>query len=177
MMMRTEIKGAIEAILFVRSELVPADELVEILGVPLFELYEILRELISEYNEAQRGIQIVAVDHSYMMCSSPDYADILTNMSKTVKQRLSPAAMETLAIIAYQQPVTRLDIEAIRGVRSERIVFNLLERGLIKEVGHKPVVGKPMLYETTSEFLKLFGIGGLEDLPDLEVITHGGKAN
>ncbi len=177
MMMRNEIKGAIEAILFVRSELVPADELVEILGVPLLELYEIIRELIAEYNEAQRGIQIVAVDHSYMMCTSPVYSDILSRMNKTVPRRLSPAAMETLAIIAYKQPVTRVEVEAIRGVKSDRIITNLLEKGLIEEAGYKPVIGKPMSYKTTIEFLRLFGLSSLDDLPDLEVITHGREVN
>lgn len=177
MMMRNEIKGAIEAILFVRSELVSADELVEILGIPLLELYEIIRELIAEYNEAAKGIQIVAVDHSYMMCTSPAYADIISRMNKTVERRLSPAAMETLAIIAYKQPITRAELEAIRGIKSDRIVNNLLEKGLIEEAGHKPVVGKPILYKTTAGFLRLFNMNTLEDLPDIEVVTHGGKIN
>lgn len=177
MMMRNEIKGAIEAILFVRSELVPADELVEILGIPLIELYEIIRELMAEYNEAAKGIQIVAVEHSYMMCTSPNYADIISRMNKTVQRRLSSAALETLAIIAYKQPITRAELEAIRGVKSDKIVSNLLEKGLIAEAGHKPVVGKPILYITTADFLSLFNLNSLDDLPDVEVVNHGGKVN
>lgn len=177
MMMRNEIKAAIEAVLFVRSELVRADELVEILGVPLLELYEIIRELIAEYNEAQRGIQIVAVDNSYMMCSSPAYSDILSRMNKTIERRLSPAAMETIAIIAYKQPITRAELEAIRGVKSDRIINNLLERGIIEEVGPKQVVGKPMLYQTTDEFLKLFGLASINDLPNLEVNNYDRKVD
>lgn len=177
MMMRNEIKAAIEAILFVRSEQVPADELVEILGIPLLDLYEIMRELIAEYNEAGRGIQIVAVENSYMMCSSPAYSDILSRMNKTVERRLSPAAMETIAIIAYKQPITRAELESIRGVKSDRIINNLLERGLIEESGYKKVVGKPVLYKTTDEFLKLFGLSSLDDLPDLEVTNHDRQIN
>lgn len=177
MMMRSEIKAAIEAILFVRSEQVSADELAEILGVPLLDLQEIMRELIAEYNDAQRGIQIVAVENSYIMCSSPAYSDILSRMSKTVERYLSPAAMETIAIIAYKQPITRAEIEAIRGVRSDRIISNLLERGLIEECGYKKTVGKPVLYRTSDEFLKLFGLSSLDDLPDLEVINHDRQIN
>lgn len=177
MMMRNEIKAAIEAILFVRSELVPAQELVDILGISLAELEEITKELIAEYSENNGGIQIVEVDKSYMMCTSPLYADIIGRMDRTVKRRLSPAAMETLAIIAYKQPVTRAEIEAIRGVRSERVIRNLLERGIIKEVGYKQVIGTPMLYQTTGEFLRLFNLSSLKDLPDLEVITGGRKVD
>lgn len=175
--MRSEIKAAIEAILFVRSEQVSQDELVELLGIPLTDLQEIMRELIAEYNEAKRGIQIVAVENSYIMCSSPAYSDILSRMNKTVERRLSPAAMETIAIIAYKQPITRAELEAIRGVKSDKIINNLLERGLIEECGYKQTVGKPVMYRTTSEFLKLFGLSSLDDLPDLEVNNHGKQIN
>lgn len=177
MMMKNEIKAAIEAVLFVRSELVLASELVDIIGVSLEELEEIIKELIIEYSDAKRGIQIVAVDNGYMMCSSPLYADILNRMHKTVERRLSPAAMETIAIIAYKQPITRTEIDAIRGVKSERVISNLLEKGIIKEVGYKQVVGNPKLYQTTEEFLRLFNLSSLKDLPDIEVITNGRKIN
>lgn len=165
MLMREEIKGAVEAILFVRSEVVHIDELVEILDVPLLELLPIMTELVEEYNNGSRGLQIVAGEDGYLLCTAPAYADILARMTKTVRRGFSQAALESLAIIAYQQPVTKIEIEKIRGVKSDRIINNLLEQGLITTMGHKPVLGKPLLYGTTTEFLRTFGLNGLDDLP------------
>lgn len=165
MLMREEIKAAIEAVLFVRGEHVTLDELVDILEVPLVNLKEIIEELIGEYNKPKRGIQIVVADKGYLMCTRPDYTDILARMGKTSHKRLSTASVETLAIVAYRQPVTRSEIESIRGVKSERILATLLEKGLIEEAGYKPVPGKPILYITGSEFLRVFGLSSLKDLP------------
>jgi len=168
MLMRDDIKASLEAVLFVRSERVTLDELVEILEVPLLDLKEIMEELILEYNQSKRGIQIIAVDKSYLMCTRPDYSDILARMEKTVIKRLSPAAIETLAIIAYRQPVTRAEIDSIRGVKSDRVISTLLEKGLIEEAGHKQAAGKPVLYATGSGFLKVFGLTSLDELPAVE---------
>lgn len=168
MLMRDEIKAAVEAILFVRGEAVGIDELVEILDVPLLDLNVIMHELLLEYNEKKRGIQVVMENHSYLMCTRVEYSDILARMDTTVQRRLSPAAMETLALIAYQQPVTRVEIENIRGVKSERVLSSLLEKGLICEAGHKATLGKPILYATTQEFLHLFGLASLKDLPSMK---------
>ncbi len=165
MLMRNDIKAAVEAVLFVRGEQVALDELVEILEVPLLDLKEIIEELMGEYNEIKRGIQIVAVDRGYLMCTRPDYGDILARMEKTSQKRLSSAAAETLAIVAYRQPITRSEIESIRGVRSERVIASLLDKGLLEEAGYKPVPGKPILYITGSEFLRVFGLSSLKDLP------------
>ncbi|WP_054696957.1 SMC-Scp complex subunit ScpB [Syntrophomonas palmitatica] len=168
MLIRDEIKAALEAILFIRAEPLVIEELVEILDLPLIDLKSVLDELILEYNEKQRGIQIVRIDNSYLMCTHPRCADIINRLEKPVRRRLSQAALETLAIIAYRQPVTKAEIENIRGVKSEKIVTNLLERGLIEEAGHKAVLGKPVLYKTSPEFLKVFGLGSLKELPVLE---------
>ncbi len=169
MLMRDQIKAAVEAVLFVRAGRVGMDELVEILDIPLLELKEILQEMILEYNNNIRGgLQIVELDGGYLLCTRPAYSDILARMEKPQKKRLSAAALDTLAIVAYRQPVTRLEIEQIRGVKSDRIVNTLLEKGLIEEVGHKAVLGKPILYATTEEFLKVFGLTNLKELPDLE---------
>lgn len=167
MLMRKEIKAAVEAILFVKAQWVALDELVEILEVPLLELKEIIEELISEYNIEKRGIQIAAFDRGYLMCTNPDFTDVLGRIQSTVKKRLSPAALETLAVIAYRQPVTRSEIENIRGVKSDRIITNLLEKELIEESGFKAVPGQPILYATSIEFLKVFGLASLKDLPEL----------
>ncbi|MEQ8175735.1 MAG: SMC-Scp complex subunit ScpB [Syntrophomonadaceae bacterium] len=168
MLMRDEIKAAAEAVLFVRGEQVPIDELVEILDVPLLDLKGIMQELVMEYNEKKRGLQIVFEDYTYLMCTRAEYSDFLARMNKTVQRRLSPAAMETLALIAYQQPVTRTEIESIRGVKSDKVLNHLLDKGLICEAGHKAVLGKPIVYATTQEFLRIFGLAGLKDLPRLE---------
>ena len=168
MLMRDEIKAAIEAILFMRGERVGADELVEILDIPLLELRDIMRELIGEYYQPGRGLQIMPVDDGYLMCTKSEYSEILARSVQPVKRRLSQAALESLALIAYRQPITRAEIEKIRGVKVERVMANLMERGLIEEVGVKDVVGKPILYGTTQEFLRLYGLTSLKDLPPLE---------
>lgn len=165
--MREETKAAAEAVLFTRAEPVSLEEMVEILEVGLLDLKPIMQELLLQYNQDKRGIQIVEIDGAYLMCTRPEYAGLLAGMGPVLRKRLSAAALETLAVIAYQQPVTRAEIEAIRGVKIDRIVTMLLERGLIKEVGHKAVPGKPLLYKTSSAFLKLFGLTSLEDLPAL----------
>lgn len=168
MLMRDEIKGAIEAILFVRSGRVGLDEIVEILEVPLFDVIDIMREIMAEYDVAGKGLRIREVNDGYVMVTNPEYSDYLVKMAEPQKKRLTPAAMETLAIIAYSQPVTRAEIERVRGVKSERIIANLLEKNLIAEAGVKAVIGRPLLYETTEEFLQVFGLVSLQDLPPME---------
>lgn len=168
MLMRDEIKGAIEAILFVRSGRIGLDEIVEILEVPLFDVIDIMREIMAEYDAAGKGLRIREVNDGYVMVTNPEYSDYLIKMAEPQKKRLTPAAMETLAIIAYSQPVTRAEIERVRGVKSERIIANLLEKDLIAEAGVKAVIGRPLLYETTEEFLQVFGLVSLQDLPPME---------
>jgi segregation and condensation protein B len=168
MLMRNEIKAAIEAILFVHSEPVSMERLIEALDIPLIDLKEILLEMMEEYKDSKRGIQLLRGDNGYTLTTKPQISEILNRMIQPVKRRLSPATLETLAIIAYRQPVTRMDIENIRGVRSDKIIQNLLDRGLIKEAGHKDAIGKPMLYSTSEEFLHLFGLTSLKELPDLK---------
>lgn len=169
MLMRDDIKAAIEAVLFVSAERVATQELLDLLEINEADLKLIMQELMLEYQQERRGLQIMALEGGYIMGTKPEYAELLSKMVKPARLRLSPAALETLAIIAYQQPVTRAEIEQIRGVKVERILANLLERGIIKEDGHKAVVGKPIIYRTTYEFLKIFGLSSLEDLPALEV--------
>ena len=168
MLMRDEIKGAIEAILFVRSGRIGLDEIVEILEVPLFDVIDIMREIMAEYDVAGKGLRIREVNDGYVMVTNPEYSDYLVKMAEPQKKRLTPAAMETLAIIAYSQPITRAEIERVRGVKSERIIANLLEKNLIAEAGVKAVIGRPLLYETTEEFLQVFGLVSLQDLPPME---------
>lgn len=165
MWMHEEIKAAVEAVLFLRAERVTIEELVDILDVGLLEIKPVMKELLMEYNQKKRGLQILETEGAYVMCTRPEYAGILARLDRPVRKRLTPAALETLAVIAYQQPVTRAEIEKIRGVRVDKIINNLLEKGLIMEAGQKPVVGKPVLYRTTEEFLRVFGLISLQDLP------------
>lgn len=169
MLMQDDIKAAIEAVLFVSGERVATEELAGLLNISTADLKQIMQEMMLEYQQEKRGLQIMALEGGYIMGTKPEYAGVLSRMVKPVRLRLSPAALETLAIIAYKQPVTRAEIEQIRGVKAERTLTSLLERGLIKEDGHKAVAGKPLIYRTTYEFLKTFGMTSLSDLPPLEV--------
>jgi segregation and condensation protein B len=165
--MRDEIKAAIEALLFISGERVGREELMEVLNLAEADLIQIMREMIVEYNQVQRGIQILALDSGYIMGTKPEYTQVVSRMAKTPARRLSPAALETLAIIAYRQPLSKAEIEQIRGVKTDRVIATLMERGIIKEMGKKEVPGKPNLYGTTHEFLKLFALSSLDDLPIL----------
>jgi segregation and condensation protein B len=175
MIMRDEIKAVVEAILFLRSEHTSLDELAGLLQIPQAELKMVLEEFIAEYNQPNRGIQIVKTGNSYLMCTRPEYSGILAQVIKPVFKKLSSSSLETLAIIAYRQPITRVEIERIRGVKSEKMLRNLLDKGLIEEAGYKDTIGRPIMYATTSKFLHMFGLASLDDLPVIEEdrITNG----
>lgn len=166
--MRDEIKASIEAILFVNGEKLQKEELMEFLNIGEIDLKEIMQELIEEYRDARRGIQVLAIDDGYIMCTKPEYSSVLNKLIKPVNRRLSAAAMEALTIIAYRQPITKAEIEQIRGVKTDRIINNLVEKGIIKEEGKKDGPGRATLYVTTHEFLKIFSLSSLNDLPNLE---------
>jgi len=168
MLMRDEIKASIEALLFVSSERISLEELMEILNLAEPDLKQIIQEMMMEYNQSQRGIQILTLDGGYIMGTKPEYAQVVSKMVKPVSRRLSPAALETLAIIAYRQPLSKAEIEQIRGVKTDRVITTLTEKGIIREVGKKAAPGKPALYGTTHEFLKLFALSSLDDLPIIQ---------
>ncbi|NLU50844.1 MAG: SMC-Scp complex subunit ScpB [Syntrophomonadaceae bacterium] len=165
MLARDEIKAAIEAMLFASGEPLPLEEIARVVGIPVEDTNGILNELVLEYNKSGHGIQVVEAAAGYSLCTKDTYYQFVKAVRRRPAKKLSQAALETLAIIAYQQPVTRAEIEAIRGVRAERMLNSLLARGLIAEAGRKEVPGRPVLYVTTPEFLKLFGMTGLTDLP------------
>jgi segregation and condensation protein B len=168
MLMRDDIKAGIEALLFVSGERLATDELLKILQIEEKEFKPIMQELMLEYHQSVRGLQIISLDGGYIMATKPEYTELVSKLVKPARFRLSSAALETLAVIAYQQPVTRAEIEQIRGVKVERVLSNLLEKGIIREEGHKEAAGKPILYCTSYEFLKLFGLSSLEELPQLD---------
>ncbi|MDR1617258.1 MAG: SMC-Scp complex subunit ScpB [Syntrophomonadaceae bacterium] len=165
MLARDMIKSAAEAVLFVCGRAVAIDELADILEVPLLELRPLMNEFVAEYNSAGRGLRITVGADGYRLGTNPDYADILSRLTKTVRKRFSQAALETLAIIAYRQPVTKAEIDKLRGIKSDKIINNLLELNLIAVTGNKETLGNPALYGTTPDFLREFGLAGLEDLP------------
>jgi len=137
--------------------------------MPLDTTKEALRLLERECDTARRGFTMCLVAGGYRMMTRPEYAGAIRRLGKEEKQLppLSRAALEVVAIIAYKQPVTRAEIDNIRGVSSESALRTLLDRGLVEEAGRKPVIGRPLLYSTTPEFLLRFGLLSLADLPPL----------
>jgi segregation and condensation protein B len=137
-----------------------------IIGVKPKEVKEQVEELITEYDQRQSGIRIIRAAGGYLFAVSPEMSEHVCQLYKPKYNSLSNAAVETLAVIAYRQPVTRAEIEKIRGVNADKIVSSLHEKGLIKELGKKEAPGRPILYGTTREFLMYFGINSLEELPE-----------
>jgi segregation and condensation protein B len=163
------IKSIIESLLFINERPISVKELSQIIEVKENQIEEALQELMTEYKERSSGICILKVAGGYQMCSSPDSDAWVKKMYRERgKQKLSTASLETLAIIAYKQPITRTEIEAIRGVNVDGVIKHLLDLGLIKIEGRKKVIGRPFLYITTRKFLEYFGLDSLKDLPKLE---------
>ncbi|MBR0160617.1 MAG: SMC-Scp complex subunit ScpB [Oscillospiraceae bacterium] len=164
----TELKAALEAVLFAAGESVPIPRLSLALGVEDMEVFRASEELAKEYERDNRGIRLVQLENRLQLCSSPEFASLIV---KTLEQRkpphLSPAALETLSIVAYYQPVTRALIEKMRGVDSSYTVTALQDRGLIEPVGKLDAPGRPTLFATTETFLRVMGIHNLDDLPPL----------
>ena len=163
------IKAIVESLLFVNENPIESKELAEILGLDKKEIEQNLEEIAKEYRQRNSGICIVKVAGGYQMCAHPDSEEWVRKMyHERNRYRLSHASLETLAIIAYKQPITRPEIESIRGVNTDGVIRHLLELGLIKEAGRKEVPGRPFLYVTTRKFLEYFGLNSLDDLPKLE---------
>lgn len=161
-----KIKSIIEAILFSAGRIVTEDELVLALEIDKNQIEEIIRSMQEDYKT--RGIEIIKVENGYQMCSKKEYYEyIYPILDKRTKPSLSTAALETLAIIAYNPRATRAEIEAIRGVNSDGTIYKLLDYGLIEDAGKADLPGKPTTYKTTPEFLKMFGYESLEKLPEL----------
>ncbi len=164
-----EAKAVLEALIFASSEPVTVKEMSIIIELNEETVRALLAELTQEYKDQRRGIQILEVAGGYQMVTKPELAVYLEKLRKVPRQvPLSQAALETLAIIAYKQPITRAEIETIRGVRVDSSLSTLLEKGLIEETGRKEGPGRPILYGTTRKFLKYFGLNSLDELPIVE---------
>ncbi len=171
-------KKVIEALLFLSEEPVKNDKLANTLSVSREEADQLVRELKEDLAQSDRGIQIYETAGGYQMGTRPELAPYIEKaFSEDVSSNLSTAALEALAIIAYKQPVTRIEIESIRGVRSEHVLENLLKRKLIKISGRKEGPGRPLLYNTTPDFLKYFGLKDLTELPALDHCSEAEAAN
>ena len=173
-MERAELKKSIESIIFVSGEPVSVEKIAQVFpDLEKPEIRSCLKELISEWEEMGRGIFLANVSGGYQFRTAPGSSDHITNFLKKVKKfRLSRPALEVIAIIAYKQPVTRVEIESIRGVDCSGVINVLLERQIIEIKGRKEVIGKPFLYGTTAEFLEVFGLKSLSDLPTLKEIDE-----
>jgi len=167
---KDHLKGAIETLLFVNEKPVTIEQLKDALEtVNITEVKVLIHELQEAYEARSGGMKLKEIAGGYQMLSNPAYAPYVRNFYKTKhKEKLSKPALECLAIVAYKQPVTRADIELIRGVNSDGVVAHLLDKELIKVVGRKDIAGRPFMYGATKQFLEYFGLKSFEDLPKLE---------
>ena len=164
-----ELEAVIESLLFISGEAVPISVLAQTIDMDKATTKAIIRSLSDKYASEKRGIQIVEYENSYQMCTSPQCFDYIRHMYKSPqKQGLTQALLETLAIIAYKQPITKSQIEEIRGVNSEHAVNKLVEKKLVCEKGRLDTPGKPILFGTTKEFLRYFGFTSVKGLPPLD---------
>lgn len=171
--MKTEnLENALEALLFVSGDGLKISDIAEMLELTKPELNGAVKILKEKYSGAS-GIHLITYNGKIQLCSNPDYAETVAKVLNPIKEKaLSTAALETVAIIAYKQPITRLELESIRGVNCDYVVQVLLKHNLIEVVGRKDVIGKPLLFGTTDEFLKRFQIDSIKDLPDYEQLLE-----
>lgn len=164
-----ELCAACEAILFSMGDAVEAVHIAQALEVSIETIENILTKLMDKYNNADRGIMLTMIDGAYQLCTKKEMYDYLIKIAHVPKPKeITEVMLETLSIIAYKQPVTRLEVERIRGVNSDHTINKLIEYNLICEVGRKDAPGRPILFATTEEFLRSFGIESTEELPELD---------
>ena len=167
-MEKERIMGIIESILFAAGREVTIKELMTVLEAESIDIISIVNEMKENYEKEDRGIQIINVDGAYQLCTKKKNYDYICQIfDKRAKLQLSQSAMETLSIIAYNPRITRAEIEAIRGVSSDGVIYKLLDYNLIAETGKLDAPGRPTTFSITNEFLKMFGLSSLKDLPEL----------
>ncbi len=167
------MKSALESMMFVWGEPLSVKDAAAVLEADRKEILELMEELKKEYEQEGRGIRLREVNEAFQFITYVDNEMFIEKLCRPVKvKRLSQAALEVLAIIAYKQPVTRAEIDAIRGIKSERVIDGLMNRGFVEVCGKSDGIGRPNLYGTTDEFLKAFGFTNLKDLPDVGEFTE-----
>ena len=171
------MKGIIEGLLYVQGDLgLTLDEVSDILGIDKDTAKELILSLKQDYIEQDRGLRINYLGNSFKLTTKEEHKEYFKKLLENPKNNsLSNQALETLAIIAYNEPITRLDVDAIRGIDSVYVIRRLLAKGLIKECGRSDKPGHPILYKTTDEFLDYFGLSSKEDLPKIEVLEEINK--
>lgn len=167
-MERKKAEAIIEAVLFTMGESVEVARLAEVIEEEVPVTREIIRGMAKRWEEEERGVSIIELDDSYQMCTKSEMYEYLLKIAKAPRKYvLTDALLETLSIIAYKQPITRLEVEKVRGVNSDHAVNRLVEFGLVAEVGRLDAPGRPLLFGTTEEFLRSFGVRSLDELPSL----------
>ena len=163
-----KLEAIIEAILFTMGDSVEVSRLAAALELSEAWVREIVRRMMERYEEEDRGIRIVELENSFQLCTKTEYYDYLIRVAKQPKKYvLTDVLLETLSIVAYKQPVTRLEIEKIRGVKCDHAINKLIEYGLIEEVGRLDAPGRPNLFGTTEDFLRSFGVSSVTELPQI----------
>ncbi len=163
----------IESILFVAGDGVEYFDISDKLGVSVEEVEEAINKLKADHERSESGIQVITYNKKVQLCSNAEYAEQVAEVLNPIKEKaLTKAVLEAAAIIAYKQPITRLEIEQVRGVNSDYAINTLIENKLIEVVGRKDAIGKPLLFGTTDEFLKRFTLNSLEDLPDYDELME-----
>ncbi len=166
-----KIKGIIEAVLFAMGESVALSRLAEVLEMEEDALKEVLSEMQKDYSGLDRGICLIELDGAYQICTKIEtYEYIKKLVSQPKKRSLTDVMLETLSIIAYKQPVTKQEIESIRGVKSDFAINKLMEYRLVKELGRLDTIGHPIVFGTTEEFLRCFGVSSIEELPEIDEV-------
>lgn len=161
-----ELEAAVEAILFAVGESVEAERIAKAIGQNTETTRKLIRNMMQRYEAEDRGVRIIELDGAFQMCTKTEMYDYLVRIAKQPKKIvLTDVVLETLSIIAYKQPVTKMEIEKIRGVKCDHAVNKLVEYNLVKELGRLDAPGRPLLFGTTEEFLRNFGVKSLADLP------------
>lgn len=164
-----KIESVLEAVLFTMGESVSVDRLAAAIQHDEDTTRKIMHQMIDHYNEEQRGMKIIELENAFQLCTRPEMYEYLIRVAKQPKKHvLTDVLLETLSIIAYKQPITKAEIEKIRGVKSDHAVNKLVEYNLVMELGRLDAPGKPILFGTTEEFLRNFGVQSIEDLPVLD---------
>ena len=167
----SEIRAAVEAILFAAGDSVENERLAEALDLDKQEMIDILKRMALRYEEADRGIRLVELDGSWQLCTKTEHYEELIRVVKQPKKTvLTDVLLETLSIVAYKQPVTRLEVEKIRGVKSDHAVNKLVEYNLVQELGRLDAPGRPIVFGTTEEFLRNFGVDSTDNLPEISPV-------
>ncbi len=164
----SQLKAVLESLIFVSEGPLPVDRMKEVTGAPKRDLQRLLGEMVEEYRSSGRGFFLMEVAEGFQFRTRPEHAEWIKKLKKVKTAALSQPALETLAIVAYRQPVVRMDVEKVRGVDSGGVLRTLLEKRLIKIIGKKDVAGKPLVYGTSKKFLEVFGLKELSDLPTLK---------